>query len=97
METKAWPMKHMIKTGLALSVLASLSACGLRGDLDRPPPIFSEPPQDEALMVPIAVPAQFAAKEVRDTTYFNSLGGEIPKPAPDVDVREEDMGEVSPG
>jgi len=90
-------MKHMIKTGLALAALAGLSACGLRGDLDRPPPIFSDPPSDEALMTPIDVPARFAAKDVRDTTFFNTLGGEIPKPAPDIDVDEEEMGEVSPG
>lgn len=89
-------MKH-IKTVLALSALASLGACGLRGDLQRPPPIFSEPPTEEAQQ-PVDAAAQFAGAEIRDNaTYYNSLGGEIPKPAPDVDVEEESMGEVSPG
>ena len=86
-----------LKTVLALSALASLAACGLRGDLERPPPIFSEPPSEEAQQ-PVDAAAQFANTEIRENaTYYNSLGGEIPKPAPDVDVEEESMGEVSPG
>ena len=32
-----------------------------------------------------------------DRVYYNSLGGAIPKPAPDADVEEDSMGEVSPG
>lgn len=88
---------NMIKTVLALSALASLAGCGLRGDLERPPPIFSEPPTEEAQQ-PVDSAALFAGAEIRDdTTYYNSLGGEIPKPAPDVDVEEDFMGEVSPG
>lgn len=87
----------MIKTVLALSALASLAGCGLRGDLERPPPIFSEPPTEEAQQ-PVDSAALFAGAEIRDdTTYYNSLGGEIPKPAPYVDVEEDFMGEVSPG
>ncbi|MEO1553796.1 MAG: lipoprotein [Pseudomonadota bacterium] len=86
-----------IKTALALSALASLAACGLRGDLERPPPIFSEPPTEEAQQ-PVDTAAEFADVGIRDSaTYYNSLGGEIPKPAPDVDVEEESMGEVGPG
>ena len=86
-----------LRTVLALSALASLAACGLRGDLERPPPIFSDPPSEEA-QVPVDAAAEFAGVEIRDNaTYYNSLGGEIPKPAPDVDVEEESMGEVSPG
>jgi len=86
-----------IRTLLALSVLAGLAGCGLRGDLERPPPIFSEPPSEEAQQ-PVDSTAEFAAIEIREnTTSLNSLGGEIPKPAPDVDVEEENMGEVSPG
>ena len=87
----------MIKTALALSALASLAGCGLRGDLERPPPIFSEPPTEEA-QLPVDAVALFAAAEIDDNrVYYNSLGGEIPKPAPDTDVEEESMGEVSPG
>ena len=90
-------MKQVIKTALAVSVLASLAGCGLRGDLERPPPIFSEPPNEEA-QLPVDAAAIFAAAEIdEDRVYYNSLGGEIPKPAPDIDVEEESMGEVSPG
>lgn len=88
---------NLIKPLLALSAAASLASCGLRGDLERPPPIFSDPPSDEAQQ-PVDAAAEFAGIEIReDATYLNSLGGEIPKPAPDVDVEEESMGEVSPG
>lgn len=90
-------MTKNLKTALSLAALASLSACGLRGDLERPPPIFSQPPTEEAKL-PVDAAAQFAEVEVRENAaYFNSLGGEIPKPAPDVDVEEESMGEVGPG
>ena len=90
-------MKHLIKTALAFSVLASLAGCGLRGDLQRPPPILTEPPTEETQR-PVDSAVLFAGNDINDaTTYYNSLGGEIPKPAPDVDVEEESMGEVSPG
>ncbi|MEM9377432.1 MAG: lipoprotein, partial [Pseudomonadota bacterium] len=41
-------MKILVKSALALSAMASLAGCGLRGDLERPPPIFSDPPSEEA-------------------------------------------------
>jgi predicted small lipoprotein YifL len=86
-----------IKNTLLLSALAGLASCGLRGDLERPPPIFSEPPSEEA-QIPVDSAAVFAGTEIdNDQTYYNALGGEIPKPAPDVDVEEDSMGEVSPG
>ena len=90
-------MKRTIKTALALSMFAGLAACGLPGDLRRPPPIFSDPPSEEAKK-PVDVAAVFAGTEIHEsTTYYNTLGGEIPKPAPAGDVQEESMGEVSPG
>ena len=90
-------MKHVIKTAWAFSALASLASCGLRGDLERPPPIFSEPPSEEA-QIPVDAAVVFAGNEINEnTTYYNTLGGEIPKPAPDAAVDEESMGEVSPG
>lgn len=90
-------MYTSIKAALAFSALASLAGCGLRGDLERPPPIFSEPPSEEA-QKPLDAPVAFASREVRDgMAYFNSLGGEIPKPAPGAEVEEDNMGEVSPG
>ncbi|MEM9939100.1 MAG: lipoprotein [Pseudomonadota bacterium] len=90
-------MTRIIKTALAFAALASLAACGLRGDLERPPPIFSDPPSEEAKQ-PVDAPAAFAGATTQDNLiYLNPLGGEIPKPAPDTDVTEESMGEVSPG
>lgn len=90
-------MKQVIKTALAMSVLAGLAGCGLRGDLERPPPIFSDPPTEEAQQ-PVDTAAVFTVAEIdEDRVYYNSLGGEIPKPAPDADVEEDSMGEVSPG
>lgn len=90
-------MKRVIKAALVVSGLAGLASCGLPGDLQRPPPILSDPPTEEA-RVPVDAPVLFAGNEIHDeTTYFNTLGGEIPKPAPAADVEEDSMGEVSPG
>lgn len=93
-------MKRVIKTAVLVSGLAgltSLASCGLPGDLQRPPPIFTDPPTEEA-KIPVDAPVLFAGNEIREeTTYYNTLGGEIPKPAPAVDVEEDSMGEVSPG
>lgn len=90
-------MKHIIKTTLAFTALAGVSACGLRGDLERPDPIFSDPPSEEA-MVPVDTVIEVASTRIDpNRTYYNTLGGEIPKPAPVTDVQEESMGEVSPG
>jgi len=90
-------MKTVIKTALAFSALASLAGCGLRGDLERPPPIFSEPPTEEA-KTPVDVPVAFAERDINpNSVYLNPLGGEVPKPAPGALVEEDSMGEVSPG
>jgi len=90
-------MKLAIKTAIAFAALASLAGCGLRGDLERPPPVFSKPPTDEA-KVPVDVPVTFSFAAInQDQTYLNPLGGEIPKPAPRDNVEEGSMGEVSPG
>ena len=90
-------MKLLIKTVLTVSALASLASCGLRGDLERPPPILTEPPTEETSR-PVDTAVLFAGNDINEgTTYYNTLGGEIPKPAPDAAVDEESMGEVSPG
>ena len=90
-------MKNMIKTALGVSTMALLASCGLRGDLQTPPPNFSDPPSEEAQQ-PVDTAVQFAGGEIEDDlVFYNSLGGEIPIPAPDVDVVEESMGEVSHG
>lgn len=91
-------MKTILKLSLALGVSALLSACGIRGDLERPPPIFSDPPNEEA-QKPVDAPAEFALAPERsdDEAYYNELGGEIPKPDPEADVGEDGLGEVGPG
>ena len=90
-------MKHLIKTALVFSALASLASCGLRGDLERPPPILNEAPTEETSK-PVDSAVLFAGNDINEgTTYYNTLGGEIPKPAPTIEVEEESMGEVSPG
>lgn len=81
---------------IAIGLAAGLGACGLRGDLERPGPVFSDPPSEEA-MLPVDVAAPYTVAEIGDGTYFNPLGGEIPIPAPDADVEDEGMGEIGPG
>jgi predicted small lipoprotein YifL len=81
----------MIKHSLSLAALLGLSSCGLRGDLERPPPIFLQPPTAEA-KIPVDRPAVYTVANVdSDKIYLNSFGGEIPKPAPEVPVMEETM------
>ncbi len=88
-------MKLAIKTAIVFSAFASLAGCGLRGDLERPPPVFSDPPSEEA-KVPVDAPVRVASAALdQDQVYYNALGGEIPKPAPNADVEESSMGEVS--
>lgn len=91
-------MRRSIKLTLALGIAAMLAACGIRGDLERPPPIFSDPPDEEA-KTPIAAPAEFALapQKSQDEAYYNPLGGETPKPDPTSDVGEDGLGEVGPG
>ena len=84
-------MKTVIKTALAFSALAALAGCGLRGDLERPPPIFSDPPSEEA-QTPVDSPAVFAQAPIDQfRSYFYSLVGEIPKPSPDADFYDVSM------
>ncbi|MGB0261684.1 MAG: hypothetical protein ACPGCY_02675 [Henriciella sp.] len=75
--------KILFKAFLFSSGLAALSGCGLRGELERPPPIFSTPLTEEATVD-------------QNKIYLNSLGGEIPKPAPGQDVFEESMDSFGP-
>ena len=90
-------MKTVIKTALAFNALAALARCVLRCDLERPTPNLSAPPSEEA-QTPVDSPAVFAQAPIdQNRTYYNSLGGEIPKPAPEADVDEDAMSEISPG
>ena len=101
MENQTWygagNMKRQISIALALSAFAIVSACGVRGDLERPPPLFTATPPEQAL-TPIDTPVEYQVAEVDENlTYLNSFGGEIPKPSPDADVYEESMGDFEPG
>ena len=89
-------MKRTIATTMALSALAALSGCGIRGDLERPPPIFSsEPPTEEAQMpVDTTIEVAETAPKPADEAYYNDLGGEIPKADPEDDINESGMDDV---
>ena len=91
-------MKKTILLTTSLALASVLSGCGIRGDLKRPPPIFSDPPSEEA-QTPVAVPVAFAMAPIgaEDEAHYNSLGGEIPKPDPSTEVGEGGLGEISPG
>ncbi|WP_300391615.1 lipoprotein [Henriciella sp.] len=91
-------MRRPTKLILALSACAMMAACGIRGDLERPPPIFSDPPDEEA-MTPVASPVELALgpEKGSDEAYYNELGGEIPKPDPAADVGEGGLGDIEPG
>lgn len=90
--------KNSIRLTLALTTAALLAGCGIRGDLERPPPIFSEPPGEEARK-PVDAPVEFAMVPVKsqDEAHYNPLGGETPKPDPTTDVDEGGLGEIEPG
>jgi hypothetical protein len=91
--------KRNIATGFALSAAAFLSACGVRGDLDRPPPIFSSEPPGEEAQTPVdtTIAVAEAPEKPADEAYYNELGGEIPKTDPVDDIDESGMDEVGPG
>ena len=90
--------KRTIATSLALGAAALLSACGIRGDLERPPPIFSSEPPNEEARTPVDTTIAVASKPQKsaDEAYYNELGGEIPKSDPAGDIGESGMGEVGP-
>ncbi|MEL6830978.1 MAG: lipoprotein [Pseudomonadota bacterium] len=90
-------MTRQMKLAIAATFTLALAGCGLRGDLERPPPIFSQPPSEEAKK-PLDTLVAYQVAEMDPTrTYLNSFGGEIPKPSPGEDVLEESMGEFEPG
>ncbi|MFC6197524.1 LPS translocon maturation chaperone LptM [Ponticaulis profundi] len=75
-------MKHLIALPLCLAAL-SLSACGLRGDLERPDPMWGNPNEPET---PPAVeePQQEAALRQRSE----------PEPEPTTSYRDPETGEI---
>jgi len=79
----------------AFAALPMLASCGLRGDLERPDPIFSEPAPEEA-KIPEASPVYVARQApVRRGPRFNELGGEIPDAATSTPVNEGGLGEIA--
>lgn len=91
-------MTQRVKLAFALASLAALAGCGIRGDLERPPPIFSDPADEEAMM-PVDAPVAFAMapEKSADDAYYNELGGEIPKPDPVTNIGEGGLDEIEPG
>ena len=88
-------MRRPIKLAMALTLPALLAACGIRGDLERPPPIFSDPPSEEAKQ-PVDAPVALAAAD-EDDIFYNSEGDVSPRPDPEADVGEDGLGEIEPG
>ena len=88
-------MRRPIKLALALTIPALLAACGIRGDLERPPPIFSDPPPEEARL-PVDAPVALATAD-RDDIFYNSAGEVAPRPDPAADIGEDGLGEIEPG
>ncbi|MEM5515657.1 hypothetical protein WNY37_01775 [Henriciella sp. AS95] len=91
-------MKKSILFATGIALTGVLGGCGVRGDLRRPPPIFSEPPSEEA-QIPVDAPVEFALRpeQADDGAYYNPLGGEIPKPDPAADVGEDGLGDIPSG
>ena len=64
--------------------------CGLRGDLERPDPIFSEPEAEEVVETPTTT------RVVRNTTVIrrNADGDIIPDAAPSTPVSEGGLEDI---
>ncbi len=78
--------KTTSKVILVFTAATALSGCGLRGGLERPPPIFGS--QTNAAPEVVLPPAE-EVQTVDEGPRFNELGGEIPEPSP-VDPVDED-------
>ncbi|MAI89836.1 lipoprotein [Ponticaulis sp.] len=90
----------------AAIALTSLSACGLRGDLERPDPLWGDPPPAEEEVAeaqpapelrPRSEPEHPAGTSYRDpetgeTVWAqNEGGGVVPLSAPTTDIQEEEL------
>ncbi len=66
---------NMLKLTAGIAALAALSACGLKGDLERPEPIWGEPARPQAPVEPAkpATPDTPAAED--DVPDDELLGG----------------------
>lgn len=90
-------MKPVTKACLAiLLVLPMFGACGLRGGLARPDPIFKSVSTVEDVMEDEAE-AEAPAPEPETGPRLNDLGGEIPDAAPVEPVEEAPMNDAGNG
>ena len=84
-------MKRFAHLSLAaLVALPMLAGCGLRGDLERPEPIFEEPVEE-------AEPDQVASTRVitnRTVIRRNAEGGIIPNASPSTPVNEGGLDDI---
>lgn len=84
-------MKRLIPISFAaLLATATLAGCGLRGDLERPDPIFSEPEAEEVVETPTT------RTVARNVTVIrrNANGDIIPDAAPSTPVSEGGLEDI---
>lgn len=83
----------MLKPALALTTLLALGACGLRGDLERPEPLFGEATAEDAEAELPTNENVFKDDPTDDQgPRFNEYGGIIPDASPSDPVEEEGLG-----
>lgn len=102
-------MKKLVLMSVGLSALA-LSGCGLRGDLERPDPMWGDPPPVEteeaappetAELRPRTEPVQVATTSYRDPATGNIVwvqnenGGDKPLAAPVTSIEPGTLPPVS--
>ncbi|MEL7128959.1 MAG: hypothetical protein AAGK23_05385 [Pseudomonadota bacterium] len=75
---------------IALLTLPLLPACGIRGSLERPDPIFRDLPDAEDVIEETDVEPDETAQGPR----INELGGEIPEAAPTEPIHSSAIGEA---
>lgn len=74
----------------AVAATFMLTGCGLRGDLERPEPLFEEKEEKVAEVVP--APTRVVTN--RTVIRRNAQGGIIPNPAPSTPVSEGGLAEI---
>ena len=78
-----------------LAALLALSACGLRGDLERPAPLFGDVPPEGGAEAELADEAEAFDDEPEaiEGPRFNEFGGVIPEASPSEPVEEAPLDE----
>ena len=91
-------MKQLAKFSLTAAVaLSMLAGCGLRGDLERPDPLFQE--KKEVVEVTKVEPTPTVTRVVRNTRPTTTIrrnadGGVIPKASPSTPVSEGGLDDI---